>query len=267
MDNAVFIVLFIFGTIIGSFLNVVVLRFDTGASISRGRSKCFSCGKALSWYELVPLASFLAQRGRCRGCGSKISWQYPLVEAAGGMAALVAYLWAPAGQDIWATASFALLAALLFLYIAIFVYDLRHKIIPDEFSYSAALVAFALGSVPLLSSGKLDIVWLFSGPALFVFFGFFWLVSRGRWMGLGDAKLALSVGWALGLWGGVAAVLLSFWTGAVFALCLMAAQRIVSKRRIGLKSELPFGPFIILGFLIVLVSGLDIQSVISFLAV
>lgn len=258
---------FIFGTLIGSFLNVVVLRFDTGVSISRGRSKCFSCGKALSWRELVPVLSFLSQRGRCAGCGSRISWQYPLVELAGGSAALAAYLFAFPSDDMLGMAAFALSAALLFFYIAIAVYDIRHKIIPDEFSYGAALVALALVGVDWAVYGYLDLARLAAGPALFAFFGLFWLASRGRSMGLGDAKLALSVGWALGLWGGIAAVLLSFWIGAVSMLLAMAIQRARSKGGLGMKSEIPFGPFIILGFLVSFFFRVDIQAILSFLAV
>ena len=87
-------------------------------------------------------------------------------------------------------------------------------------------------------------------------------------MGLGDAKLALSVGWLLGLWGGIAAILLSFWIGAAFALVLMLVQRaLFRKSALGMKSELPFGPFILIGTLIAFIFGIDIQTILLFLAV
>lgn len=267
MEYLALALVFAFGAIVGSFLNVVVLRFDTGASIARGRSKCFSCGKTLSWHELVPVLSYLAQRGRCRGCGSKISPQYPLVEALGGFAFIVAYLWAYPGEGALPVLSFIFFAALLSIYIAIAAYDLRHKIIPDEFSYAAAAVALGLVAIRWAMGGTLGWTELASGPILFAFYGSFWLFSKGRWMGLGDAKLALSVGWALGLWSGIAATLLSFWIGSVAMLCAIAVQKIRAKGSLGFKTEIPFGPFILLGFLASLLFGIDIQTVLSFLAV
>lgn len=263
----VFFVLFVFGVLIGSFLNVVILRWNTGMSIARGRSGCFSCGKELSWYELLPVASFFMQRGRCRGCAGKISWQYPLVELFSGLSFIVAYLHAHSIPE------FILLAALICFYIVIFVYDLRHQIIPDFFSYGAGLIALGLIAVDLSSSGALDVLndssalRLVSGPLFFLFFWFFWYISRGTWMGLGDGKLALSVGWALGLYQGIAAFLLSFWIGAIVTLAIMAYQRIIHRTKaLHMRSAIPFGPFILASFFIVLVFNLDIQTILSFLA-
>src|SRR3989344_5330345 len=75
-------IFFVLGLVVGSFLNVIVLRLNTGRSVIRGRSQCFSCGGTLHWYELIPLASFALQSGRCKSCGAHISWQYPTVEFA-----------------------------------------------------------------------------------------------------------------------------------------------------------------------------------------
>ena len=258
----VYIFLFIFGIIIGSFLNVVILRFDTGRPIVKGRSKCFSCGKTLHWYELVPVLSFIFQGGKCRECESKISIQYPLVELAGGFSMIIAYMSASLLPTVSASVLFfALLAVLLFIYIVIFVYDLRHSIIPDAFSYSAALIALAMLAVKSYAWGIVDLYTVNAGPALFLFFFAFWYFSKGRWMGLGDGKLALSVGWVLGLGGGIAALLFSFWIGTIFALLVIVLQKIRffekvcgmdREKKLGMKSEIPFGPFIIIGFVLVL---------------
>lgn len=269
MDPFIYIALAIFGLLIGSFLNVVILRFDTGASIAKGRSKCFSCEKTLAWYELLPLFSFLAQKGRCRGCSSKISWQYPLVELLGALAFPLAYRFVPAAfTDLTGLVSFILTAKLLCLYIVICVYDMRHKIIPDLFSYSAAGVALASIALDWYVSGVLDTSRLVAGGVLFLFFFFFWAVSKGTWMGLGDAKLALSIGWFLGLWGGAGAILLSFWIGAVVSILIMLVQKVLATGKgLKMKSEVPFGPYILIGFMIVFIWHLDIQTIVSVLAV
>ncbi len=269
MELYIYIALAIFGILIGSFLNVVILRFDTGASISKGRSKCFSCEKALSWYELLPVVSFFIQKGRCRGCLSKISWQYPLVELLGAVAFPLAYRSVPgAFVDLSGFVMFLLTAKLLCLYIVICIYDMRHKIIPDLFSYSAAGVALAAVALGAYVAGGIDLLRLAAGPALFLFFFFFWAVSRGTWMGLGDAKLALSIGWFLGLTQGIAAILLSFWIGAGLSLVVMLIQKIVSRKGgLRMKSEVPFGPYMLIGFLISFVWHINIQSIVSLLAV
>lgn len=264
----VLLILFLFGIIIGSFLNVVILRFNTGMSIARGRSKCFSCDKTLEWYELIPVFSFLIQLGRCRSCGTRISWQYPLVELLGGLSLVVAYLYTPTVSSVFLSiVLFLLLAKLLFLYIVIGAYDLRHKIIPDFFSYSAALVALASIGVEWFGTGSLDLHRVIAGPILFLFFWSFWAVSKGRWMGFGDAKLALSIGWFLGLSQGIAAILFSFWIGTLVMLPVMLYQRLRhAKRGLSMKSEIPFGPFIIAGFILSLLMHIDLPALASYLA-
>ncbi|MEN9621936.1 MAG: hypothetical protein RLZZ67_370 [Candidatus Parcubacteria bacterium] len=269
MDYFILLSLALFGLIIGSFLNVVILRFDTGASISKGRSKCFSCAKTLSWYELIPVLSFVAQKGRCRGCMAKISWQYPLVEFLGAISFPLAYLVVPSAfVNPIAFSFFALVSIVLCLYIVICIYDMRHKIIPDVFSYTAAGITFVTILLEWYATGHIDMMRLIAGPVLFLFFFFFWAVSKGTWMGLGDAKLALSIGWFLGLWQGIAAVLMSFWIGAAVSLIIMLLQKLgLRKHGLGMKSEIPFGPYILLGFLISFMWGIDMQTILLFLTV
>jgi prepilin signal peptidase PulO-like enzyme (type II secretory pathway) len=267
--DLVYPILFVFGLIIGSFLNVVVLRFDTGASIARGRSKCFSCDKELAWHELLPLLSFLIQAGRCKGCRTKISWQYPVIEMLGGFAFVLAYAYVPeALVSPWGFFSFVCVSIVLCLYVAIGAYDMRHKVIPDLFSYAAAFASLGFIAGSYFLYGSIDLFQVIAGPALFLFFYFFWFVSRGTWMGLGDAKLALSIGWLLGLWGGIAAILLSFWIGAIVSLLVMLVQKLLrGENSLRMGSEIPFGPYILIGFLIAFVFEIDIQSILSFLAV
>lgn len=245
-------IFFILGTIIGSFLNVVVFRYNTGLSCAKGRSKCFSCNNELSWYELVPLFSFLFLRGKCLSCSSKISIQYPLVEFITGIVFSLTF-W-KVGVDVFLPFYLVIFSLL----IAISVYDLKHKIIPDGMSFSFALISLVILLVKM-NSNLFNIYDLLAGPVLASFFAFFWLVSSGKWMGFGDAKLALGVGWFLGMTGGTFAIILSFWIGAIFSLLLIAWEKIRHlKWGIGMKSEIPFAPFIILSTFIQFLTGLTL---------
>lgn len=244
-----YIIFVAFGLLVGSFLNVVVLRLNTGRSIARGRSKCFSCGKTLGWRELIPLLSFLVQRGKCKACDARISWQYPAVELVTGVLfALVA--WRFDYSYIGPLVIFPLVIVSLLLVIT--VYDLRHKIIPDTLVYPFIVLALLhqhvfLGGLHLSSADFL------AGPVLFSFFALLWLVSGGKWMGFGDAKLVLGLGWLLGAQVSINAMLLAFWSGAIVGLALLYLKR----QSLTMKSEIPFAPFLIFGSLVALFFNLS----------
>jgi len=208
-----------------------------------------SCQSKLSWYELIPLFSFLSLGGRCRNCKTRISIQYPLVELATGIIFTLLFL---KFQNIFFTdisvffLTYFYYAIMFSILIVLAVYDLRHKIIPDLLSFIFGLMAF-LGLF-LFS----DFLFFIHLPSLSDFlFGFFialpfalfWLISSGRWMGLGDAKLAIGLGWFLGFPLALSGVVLAFWTGAVVGLYLIA----VSSKKYGMKSEIPFALYLTLG--------------------
>jgi len=138
------IIFFVFGLIIGSFLNVVILRLNTQKTFG-GRSACMSCQNKLNWHDLIPVFSFLGLKGRCKNCKTKISMQYPLVELGTGLIFGLLFL---KFKDIffWDTLSFsftyAYYAIMFSLLVVIAVYDLRHKIIPDSLSFTFCLLAF-----------------------------------------------------------------------------------------------------------------------------
>ncbi len=257
MEFLIFGIVFILGTMIGSFLNVVIYRYNSGASPLKGRSQCFSCGKTLHWYELVPVFSFLLQSGRCRKCRVKLSWQYPIVEVLSGAIFVAVYL---LGKPIIES---AYLVAVFSTLLVIAVYDLRHQIIPDGLVAFFAVLAlyFFVWTTGFASALRFPYLWtIIAGPMLFLPFWVLWFVSGGRWLGLGDGKLALGIGWFLGATLGVSAVLLAFWIGAAYALIIMALQKLGTQffsSKLSMKSEIPFGPFLILGVFIVYFTGVN----------
>lgn len=262
----VFIFIFLLGTIIGSFLNVVIYRFNTGKSIVHGRSICMTCNHTLRWYELIPLFSFLIQSGKCRRCAGTISHQYPLVEFSTGVIfALTAFHFLPVllfsqSSYIFLVSIFSFIFSLL---IVISVYDIRHKIIPDKLVYIYATVAFLSIFVNHTGIGPLfispSIMSIVSGPLFALPFAFLWLISKGKWMGLGDAKLILGIGWMLGPLSTLAMLTLSFWIGALTSLAIM----FFSRHKMNMKTEIPFAPFLIIATAIVFFCKLDIFSLVA----
>jgi leader peptidase (prepilin peptidase)/N-methyltransferase len=273
MDLLFFVFIFILGTIIGSFLNVVIYRFNTGMKITKGRSICMTCNNKLRWYELIPLFSFLIQSGKCRRCASKISHQYPLVEFITGLFFfLLAYKFLP-------VINFSILVYLFLLIISIYVfsilivisfYDLRHKIIPDQLVLIFIIISFlsifidfsftnSLFILPTLSS-------FISGPLLALPFVLIWLFSNGRLMGLGDGKLIIGIGWFLGLSQGLLAVFLSFWLGTIVSLFLiLLSKNIFNKntKKINFKTEIPFAPFLIISTFVTFLLEIEVSSLIE----
>lgn len=256
MDIYTLILSFIFGAIAGSFLNVVTLRHNTGVGV-RGRSACMSCGNQLAWFDLVPIASFFALRGACRKCKSKISWQYPLVEFLAGAVFVLIFLTFPPVNALAAVQmAFHILAACLLLVIA--SYDFKHKIIPDPFVYAFSLLGLASLFVGGASWWHVP-AWqaLVAGPLLALPFALIWLLSRGTWMGLGDAKLVLGIGWFLGIGAGINALILAFWIAAFVSVLWLAW----TYKRFKPRTEVPFGPYLILGMYIVLLFGVQVIDV------
>jgi len=241
----------VFGLIIGSFLNVLILRHGKRSLL--GRSACPSCKKTIRWHDLIPVFSWILLRGRCRDCGRAISIQYPLVEA--GTAVLFFFI-ALAPISLSAKILALPIASLL---LAIAVYDFHTTYIPDSWVWT--LSALALLSVAIFPSCSLltahcSLSFL-AGPAVALPLFTMWIVSNGKWMGLGDAKFTLSMGWLLGLSGGITALLLAFVLGAIVSIPLLFFSSPLARRiahtlpfdvpawAYTMKSEVPFGPFLV----------------------
>ncbi|MFA5021182.1 MAG: prepilin peptidase [Patescibacteria group bacterium] len=248
--------IFIFGLIIGSFLNVLILRLHSGESVAAGRSKCPQCGQILAWFDLVPVLSYVFLGGRCRYCSKKISCQYPSVELATGLLFATAYLinFNRLGSLALADFGFWLLLLRDWLAIAalivIFVYDWRWLIIPD----AVVLPALVLVAVFNLGLGLSPASLLIGLAVGLGFFAAQYFVSKGRWVGGGDLRLGALLGVLLGWPVIMVALLLSYIIGALAALALLAAKKVQ------VKSAVPFGVFLAPAALIALFWGPQIVA-------
>ena len=240
--------LFLFGLVIGSFLNVAIRRPIRGESLF-GRSHCESCKKTLTAFELIPVFSFLVLRGRCRSCNSPLSLQYPLVELGTALAfLLVGVLFSPQELYGWSFLLFIKISLILIglsASIVIFVVDLKEKIIPDSpffILFGTALFGALLRYTSFYPYSFDSSLFLKDAGAALCFAFFFaalWFFSGGAWMGFGDAKLVLATSLALGYPVSIAAFLFSFWLGGIGGGVLLLM------RRVAMKSQIPFGPFIL----------------------
>lgn len=278
-----YILVFIFGTIFGSFGNVVIYRIRSSRSLG-GRSRCLSCGKTLAAWMLVPVFSYVFQRGKCAHCGSHISIQYPLVEFTAGLLSVLTFHLSgfdPLNPTVFLGTLFACDLFFFLTLLLITVYDLRHKIIPDELAIILALLGLmraflALSVIPESSLGGIipafdyfSVVsrywspwWnLCAGILIPLPFASAWFFSGGRWVGLGDAKIAVGLGFAFGLAYGLTSVVLGFWVGAIVSAALLLKTQLSSREGgVTMRSELPFAPFLALGALIIYMTGINIAN-------
>jgi leader peptidase (prepilin peptidase)/N-methyltransferase len=224
----------LFGALVGSFLNVVIVRLpEEGASIVFPASHCPVCKKAISWYDNIPLVSFLFLRGRCRQCGARISWRYPLVEAA--MALIALALYQHFGFTLLFPVYFLFCAALL----AVIFIDVQHQIIPDMISLPGIVLGFGLSFVnPLVSWQESGLGILFGGGSFYLVALGYYLLTRREGMGGGDIKLLAMIGAFLG-WQSLPFVVFgSSLLGTVVGVGAMIQQ---GK---GGKTVIPYGPFL-----------------------
>jgi prepilin signal peptidase PulO-like enzyme (type II secretory pathway) len=235
-----YLTFFVIGLFFGSFLNVVICRFPEMKDIFFGRSYCPKCKKTISFYDLIPLLSYLILLGRCRSCGKPISIQYPIVEIITGLLFALSYY--------ISGFNFLLIFYLpiFMLLILIFVYDLKHLEIPEVFSWlflALAILAGLFANIYSLDSFLLG--GLIGGGILGILVG----ISDERWMGSGDIKIGLGFGFLLGYPRALLFLLLSFVIGSLIGVFLI----LLKKGK--LKSQVPFAPFLIISAIITLIYG------------
>ena len=239
----------IIGTVIGSFLNVVVDRLPKGESITFGRSYCDSCKRTLLWYDLIPVVSYVLLRGRCRFCRKPIGYYYPLIEITTGFLFALSFLHA---QSISELLYLLLIIAVL---VVIFFADLKYGIIP--FYAVGAGMLIVLFRLIFLSQPDF-IASLLSSLGAGAFFLIIFLLTRGRGMGFGDVVYAFFMGLLLSFPGIIIGLYLGFLTGAIVSLILIAGGK---KKLRG--DTIPFGPFLVFGTVIALLYGQEILKIVQ----
>ncbi|MEK7537237.1 MAG: prepilin peptidase [Patescibacteria group bacterium] len=257
--------IFIFGLAIGSFLNVLIFRLPENKTIL-GFSKCPGCRKRISWYDNIPVLSFLFLKGRCRRCKSKISWQYPLVELLTGVLFLVYFLTRFRGDGSFSSLIYGLF--IISLLIVIGVIDFKHFIIFNKLVLTGFIAAvLILLFFPFYSIAGGDVMMIepfcsivscfpensfyglffFAGILLFIF-----LISKGRWLGFGDVSVGALLGFTFGLKNSINVFYLTFFIGFIIAIILLVFKKA------GLKSKVPLGSLMALASILFLLSGFNL---------
>jgi leader peptidase (prepilin peptidase)/N-methyltransferase len=224
----------VFGALVGSFLNVVILRLpNEEESIIFPPSHCPQCQARIQWYDNIPMVSFVLLAGRCRRCQKPISWQYPLVELL--MALLSLALCRTFGLGVSYVVYFTFCAALL----AIIFIDLHHQIIPDVISLPGICLGFAASFVLPTLSWQASLIGLLVGGGIFyAIAGGYYLLTKRAGMGGGDIKLLAMIGAFLG-WRALPFVIFaSALLGSVIGIGAMIQQKK------GGKTVIPYGPFL-----------------------
>lgn len=258
MQLLYFIFVVLLGLVAGSFLNSFIYRSSRPEKVKETRSFCPQCRHILSWNDLIPLVSFLLLKGRCRYCGKKISLQYPLVETTTALLFALIFLRFSQFPFFFSLFNISQLVFYWFfacLLVVIFVYDQKYFIIPDKITV-LTILSTGIWYLVQIFMGTIDfkevIGTVFSAFGLALFFLFIFLLSRGKWLGFGDVKLAFAIGFFLGFPKILTAFFLTFFIGGIMGLAL-----IIFKNKT-LKTQVPLAPFLVIGTLAALFWGQEI---------
>ena len=224
---------FIFGAVVGSFLNVCIFRMPAKISIIKPLSQCPHCHHPIRFYDNIPLISYIVLRGKCRDCGGKISWRYPLVELITAILSLVLFL------KFGTTLIFLTFFIFVSVLIVITFIDLDHQTIPDVLTLPGIPIFFLLAIfVVKISWHEALIGILIGGGVLFAIAFVYELITKREGMGGGDIKLLAMIGGFLGWKSLIFILLFSSFSGAIVGITAM----IIKKQ--DMKYAVPFGPFL-----------------------
>lgn len=240
MDALILTILTVFGLCVGSFLNVLIYRIPKGEEFVKTPSHCMTCGHNLSWYENIPVVSWLLQGGKCRACGVKLSAQYPVVEALNGA------MWLLTGllyRGDWLTVG--LYCVLFSMLLVLSVIDWRTFTIPNGIN----LVIFLLGVVRLITDLDHWVSYVIGLVSVSLVFLLMHLATHGNGLGMGDVKLVAGAGLLLGWSSMLLAVVIGSLSGAIIHSVRM---------RRGADRKLAFGPYLAAGIWIAALGGQQI---------
>jgi len=255
MEFLIYLFVFILGSAVGSFLNCVIYRLETSQDFVFGRSFCPHCKHLLNWKDLIPILSFLILKGKCRYCQKRISFQYPLVEISTAFLFLLNFYQFRNHITLYSLIDLIFLFIISSFLVVIFVYDLKHYLIPDNVIYLATGLTLFYQFFKVWNFGHWSLfeIWnLVIGVLPSLFFLMIILISRETWMGFGDFKLSILMGLLLGWPKILIAIFFAFLSGAVVGIILILLKQKT------MKSQIPFAPFLIFGFFIALFFGGEI---------
>lgn len=217
------------GLLLGSFLSVLLDRWPHWRGVVTGRSQCPQCHHALAWFDLVPLVSWLVLRGKCRYCHAPIAKLYPALElTVAGVLGVFAFKYGLPSP--WYGIDYLVLFAL----VSLFFFDLKHRVLPDIILLPLLII---VGARLVTQRPDMLVNAFATGALLAGLLGLLYLVSRGRWLGLGDVKLAFVIGVLFGYPIAVGVTLIAIWSGALVGVVLILAKRA------NMQTALPFGSF------------------------
>jgi len=244
MDFTIGFIVFIIGTIFGSFTNVIIYRIPQKISLFHPPSSCPKCGERILWYENVPILSFLLLRGKCRACSKRIAITYPIIEILMGLLFLLIY---PYTQNIY---HFIYFCFLLIMFISIGVIDYKHFVIPDKLLIITVIVSVLYYSYTQefrILDNFLSSIILFASLYLLRFVSS--KIFKKESLGMGDVKLGALLGFLMGWKAALLAIFFGFNLAAI-VLSVLFIFRVISKSR-----YVPFGPFILGGMFVYLFWG------------
>ena len=234
-----FVIIFILGLLIGSFLNVVIYRLPLNKSIIFPASHCPNCDTKLKYYDLIPILSYISTKGKCRYCGEKISLQYPIVELLTALLFLLTFL------KYGLNTEFIIFSILIGSLIVISFIDIKYQIIPNEITFSfipiGLIISLIFNHICFINS----LLGLIIPAGLLLLIAF--IYKKG--MGIGDVKLIGMIGVFIGWKFALISIFIGALIGSIYGIYMMVTDKMTRQTRI------PFGPFISLGAIVMILYG------------